>query len=210
MFLAAFSVVVSGEYLRAGRFESTASHLNLFGHFSLVRLLSHDLLVFLALLFGFELLRLETNLLTEGSSLLDLDFLLLVLQLHLHVEHFLHFLLLLLATKFLELLQSFFFFVLLLVEVSDSLRRSVCFLQELISDVVNHLVGLGSPFVSLVSFLFKDSLHKIFDVILVWLHWPDLVSFQLLFEFPVFCCYLFQFKSFLFTLSSFGLLCILD
>ena len=75
--------------------------LDLFCHFPLVRLLFHQVLVFLALLLQLELTRLEVNFLPDSPSFLQKNLLLLLLQLDLHVEHFAHFHLLLLATLFL-------------------------------------------------------------------------------------------------------------
>ena len=65
-----------------------------------MRLLFHQVLVFLALLLQLELTRLEVNFLPDSSSFLQKNLLLLLLQLDLHVEHLAHFHLLLLATLF--------------------------------------------------------------------------------------------------------------
>jgi hypothetical protein len=87
--------------LRPRRPERVASLLNLFCNLPLVRLLFHQLLGFLALLFSLVLACLEIDFLTDSSSFFKLDFLLVLLQLDLHVEHFAHFQLLLLSTLFL-------------------------------------------------------------------------------------------------------------
>jgi hypothetical protein len=115
------------EHLRTSGSQRVASLLNLFCHLMLVSLLLHQMLVFLALRLSLKQGSLHVYTLTDCLSLLDHDLLLVVLELDLHVEHFFHFQLLLLAALLLYLHHGLFLGILLLVKIVCDLGAT-CFL----------------------------------------------------------------------------------
>lgn len=131
-----------------------AALLDLFCHLALVRLLLHSMLSLLALLFVFELRSLHVYLLADSPFFLNHDLLLLCLKLDLHVEHFFHFLLLLLASLFFGFLHCFLVSVLFLAVVIFSrlsyFRFLVLVVKELVRYVRYHFIRLRSPLVRLM------------------------------------------------------------
>ncbi len=152
-----FSVVVLCEHLRPRRPERVAPLLDLFRHLPLVRLLLHQVLVLLSLLIRLEETRLEVNFLPDGLPFLQKNLLLLLLQLDLHVEHFAHFHLLLLAALFFLLLHSFLLCAFFHVEISNCCH-TVGLFQEFVCNVGHYLIRLGSPVVCLVRLWFEYAL----------------------------------------------------